>query len=59
MKCEFCGNGDMGMGDFFTPLGCEISYTECPKCGAVWIESQINGEDVLIQEGEGEVKNGN
>ena len=56
MKCEFCGN-DMsnGMDSFITPLGSEIEYIECPKCGAIWVESQIDGKDVLIQEGESEV----
>lgn len=58
MRCEFCGNYDMGMCSFTTPLGYEIDYTECPKCGAIWVESQIDGKDVLIQEGESDAYNG-
>ena len=55
MRCEFCGNENMSMNSFITASGYEIEYTECLKCGAIWVESQIDGKDVLIQEGVGEL----
>ena len=60
MKCEFCINQNVSITRAKTAKGVGLEIRECPKCGAIYVTTEFDLDDVdpditLVYEGNNKV----